>query len=378
MASTSSRILSVVRRRPLASLSLATATGAFGYASLVEFRANREERLYQEFQQRYSLDASDRPAPPAPPTLPRTYSWDALNSYWSLRPVSTLARLLEITTELSPLVLKYMWDFKVMSKKNQDEVVREHAQQWRHALTNLGPAFVKAGQQLAIRPDLVAPAVLEELQKLCDSVRPVADEVAMAVLREELGDRAPEDLFDNLHLVASASLGQVYKANLKEDGTEVAVKIQRPGMTESFSLDLFLLQSWGVFMDAWTSVITHQKPYHKKFLENFAKGGYGELDYELEARNQHHFRDEMKARSCPVVIPRVYDDYTSRRVLTTQWMDGIRLSDAEPDIIRKLIPVGVELFLCQLLDIGAFHAGMISGSFVGYVHLVRPTVSFMC
>ena len=203
----------------------------------------------------------------------------------------------------------------------------------------------------------MAPAVLEELQKLCDSVRPVPDKVAMTVLQEELGGRTPEDLFDNLHLVASASLGQVYKANLKEDGKEVAVKIQRPGMTKSFSLDLFLLQCWGVFMDAWTSVVTHQKPYHKKFLENFAKGGYGELDYELEARNQRHFKDEMKVRSCPVVIPRVYDEYTSRRVLTTQWMDGIRLSDAEPEVIRELIPVGVELFLCQLLDIGAFHAG---------------------
>ena len=91
------------------------------------------------------------------------------------------------------------------------------------------------------------------------------------------------------------------------------------------------------------------------FLQNFAKGGYGELDYELEAKNQRLFQEEMRARSCPVVVPNVYNDYTTRRVLTTQWMDGIRLSDAPPETIRRLIPIGVELFLCQLLDIGAFH-----------------------
>ena len=93
-----------------------------------------------------------------------------------------------------------------------------------------------------------------------------------------------------------------------------------------------------------------------EFLQNFAKGSYEELDYEQEARNQKHFQNEMKRRSCAVVIPNVYDEYTSRRVLTSQWMDGIRLSDADPDTIRRLIPVGVELFLTQLLDIGAFHA----------------------
>ena len=67
------------------------------------------------------------------------------------------------------------------------------------------------------------------------------------------------------------------------------------------------------------------------------------------------FQKEMDMRSCPVLIPDVLPDLTTRRVLTTQWMDGIKLSDAPPETIRRLIPVGVELFLCQLLDIGAFH-----------------------
>jgi aarF domain-containing kinase len=142
-------------------------------------------------------------------------------------------------------------------------------------------------------------------------------------------------------------------------------------MLEAFSQDLYLLQQWGVFMDAWTSVVTHQKPYHKDFLENFAMGGYGELDYELEAQNQRHFQEQMNIRSCPIVIPNVYDNLTTRRVLTTEWMDGIRLSDADPETIRRLIPVGVELFLCQLLDIGAFH-GMCHQ--VGYLNCTLSQV----
>jgi predicted unusual protein kinase regulating ubiquinone biosynthesis (AarF/ABC1/UbiB family) len=112
----------------------------------------------------------------------------------------------------------------------------------REALTNLGPTFVKAGQQLAIRPDLVPPEVLKELQKLCDSVRPIPDSVALRVLREELGlidsssnvdivddamdtNRDLGDVFEDLHMVAAASLGQVYKARLKDSGREVAIKV---------------------------------------------------------------------------------------------------------------------------------------------------------
>jgi predicted unusual protein kinase regulating ubiquinone biosynthesis (AarF/ABC1/UbiB family) len=119
------------------------------------------------------------------------------------------------------------------------------AMQLREALTNLGPAFIKAGQQLAIRPDLVPPVVLKELQKLCDSVRPIPDEIALQVLRQELQlDKKQiqddddgiqhngkittiDDIFEDLHFVASASLGQVYKAKLKETGDYVAIKVRR-------------------------------------------------------------------------------------------------------------------------------------------------------
>jgi aarF domain-containing kinase len=127
-------------------------------------------------------------------------------------------------------------------------------------------------------------------------------------------------------------------------------------MQKAFSLDLFLLQLWGDFMDSFTAIFTKQKPFHKALFDNFSKGSYSELDYENEAQNQIHFQEELRKRKCPVKIPDVYHKYSTQRVLTTEWIDGVKLADSSSVTIRRLIPVGVELFLTQLLDIGAFHS----------------------
>ena len=251
----------------------------------------------------------------------------------------------------------------MLGTETTPEIQTQQAVQFREALTNLGPGFVKLGQQVAIRPDLVPPAVLKELQKLCDSVKPVPDEVAMEVLKEELfgsnhddEESSLEDLFEDLHLVASASLGQVYKAKLKSSGDVVAIKVQRPDMEKAFGLDLFLLQMWGDFVDAFTNVFTKQVPFHSAFFDAFSKGSYSELDYENEARNQIHFQKELADRNCKVKVPDVYQEYCTQRVLTTEWIEGVKLADSSKETIRELIPIGVELFLTQLLDMGAFHS----------------------
>jgi len=307
-------------------------------------------------------------APSPPPALPRKYDANAIAEYWSARPVTVARRLADITTELSPLLWAYVRDFKLANLLQGDEprsreeilaLQHVHAANLRAALTRLGPAFVKMGQQLSIRPDLVPPAALAELQKLCDSVEPVPDETAMQVLRQELGCRSQselEDKFTGLHRVAAASLGQVYQATIKDTGEVVAIKIQRPDMMEQLSLDLFLLQTYGRTVDAICEVLTEQIPYHENFLESFAMGSYMELDYENEAAHQLRFKEEFEKRRCKVKIPKVFEEYTTRRVICTEWIDGMKLVDAPREEIRRLIPVGVELFLTQLLDIGAFHA----------------------
>ena len=220
-----------------------------------------------------------------------------------------------------------------------------------------------AGQQLAIRPDIAHPLLLKELQTLHDSVRlTISHDEAVEILQKELGAKKVQDLKE-LELVASASLGQVYKAKLQQQDEQnkhqtVAIKIQRPGMLESFSLDLFLLQLYGDFVDTFTSTFTKQPPYHRALFDSFSHGSYSELDYENEAKNQLLFQREFAERGLKhkVKIPSVFVNYSTQRVLTTEWIGGVPLAHSPAPIIQKLIPVGIELFLMQLLDIGTFHS----------------------
>mmetsp|Transcript_9697 Transcript_9697/g.20935 ORF Transcript_9697/g.20935 Transcript_9697/m.20935 type:complete len:590 (+) Transcript_9697:105-1874(+) len=393
---------SFLRRRPASSV-LAAAAGA---AVLIERTASlRDARPLEE-------------AVPSDRFDPR-----AVSEYWSNRPVSVACRLGTVVCGLGPVAGDYLAAYQIRPRlapllgwsggdgnKDEDEELRRQtalARKLRSALTNLGPTFVKVGQQISIRPDVVPPAVLHELQRLCDAVPPFDDKIAMGVLREELeraaskerkrkrredGHDENEELAikgdindrpnDNLEeeqqedasnsnnillevfestprLVASASLGQVYRARLRSTDQDVAVKVQRPDILETVSLDLFLLLSYGRLVDKVCSVLTNQVPYHESFLTDFAAGAYMELNYENEGSNQEYFRSELRKRKGTkdrVVVPRVHGEYTTRRVLVSEWIDGTPLARSSPEQIRRLIPVGVELFLTQLLDIGRFHA----------------------
>jgi aarF domain-containing kinase len=316
-----------------------------GCAALVEYRAEHLEHNHD----------------PRALSLPREYDWSILNDYWMQRPITTAKRFVQITYEIVPLGILFVKDFVVFPPHDNNveaiaDLQRKHASRWREALTNLGPAFIKAGQQISIRPDLVPPIVLGELQKLCDAVRPIPDEVAFDLMKQELKCNNLSELFLDMKLVAAASLGQVYQAKVKENGQLVAIKVQRPDMRRTFSLDLFLLQCVGVMVDGFTSVFTNQPPFHKALYASFAKGSYTELDYEEEAANQIMFRQELGKLNVKVVIPDVYKQFTTEKVITSEWIEGIKLADAPKEQIRKLIPVGVELFLTQLLDIGKFHS----------------------
>jgi aarF domain-containing kinase len=394
-----------VRRHPFAYVSVTALGTAAAYANIVEWETQSREQRYHDadesstnssaasqmmtqprhrapIRRRFTLQGIDgvthierRPtvdmrfaggAPSSPPPrLPRQYNAHQIEEYWSNRPVSVASRLLEIVAELSPLLWAYVRDFKLSAGDERTEeenrsLQREQASKLRHALTKLGPAFIKMGQQLSIRPDLVPPSVLAELQKLCDSVEPVPEEVSLDVLREELGCSTKEEMLDKfegrLRRVAAASLGVVFRGTIKETGEVVAIKIQRPDMVKRLSLDLYLLQCYGKAMDAICDVLTEQIPYHSAFINAFARGSYMELDYEHEAANQLRFKREFEERQCSVFVPDVLEEFTTRRVICTQWVDGCKLVDAPKDQIRRLIPVGVEIFLTQLLDIGAFHS----------------------
>jgi ABC1 atypical kinase-like domain len=214
-------------------------------------------------------------------TLPRSYDREAIRHYWLCRPLSVLGRVGQIMASLGPVGCQWYLEQQSSSpsldeQQQQQQRQQYHAIQLRQALTHLGPAWVKGGQQLAIRPDLVPPVVLKELSTLCDAVTPVDDEIAWQLLRDELKIDDLSLVFQNIQLVASASLGQVYQATLVQEpnAPTVAIKVQRPGMREAFSLDLFLLQQWGELMDSLTSIFTHQQLYHRAFLDAYSKGSY--------------------------------------------------------------------------------------------------------
>lgn len=339
-----------------------------------------------------------------------------------------MKRLANIVVELGPVACDFVIDFHLkpwfrrLANTEEEERIQKYELEsrlsikLRSSLTRLGPTFIKIGQQLSIRPDLVPPTALYELQKLCDAVPPFDDEIAMTVLAEELilstvvDDENREikhtilQVFEEMPtLIASASLGQVYKATLINDvddhraSKQVAIKIQRPDIVETVTLDLFLLASYGKLVDKLCSIITKQIPYHETFLNTFAAGAFMELNYTTEAGNQNFFRHELHTRfhgngnanknyssiwrilqmfrNCrnqplgghphaeKVIVPEVYNKYTTQRVLVSEWIDGTPLARAPPEQIRKLIPIGVELFLCQLLDIGRFHADPHPGEF---------------
>jgi aarF domain-containing kinase len=127
-------------------------------------------------------------------------------------------------------------------------------------------------------------------------------------------------------------------------------------MVEALALDLFILRKWAGFLERVKAVITNQPAYDVQLIDTFGGATYSELDYCNEASNQELFAAAFAEKVPDVRVPGVFRDCTARRVLTSEWIDGIQLAKSSPDVISRLTPVGVRCFLAQLLDIGVFHA----------------------
>eukprot|EP00238_Polyblepharides_amylifera_P010250 CAMPEP_0196600754 /NCGR_PEP_ID=MMETSP1081-20130531/95554_1 /TAXON_ID=36882 /ORGANISM="Pyramimonas amylifera, Strain CCMP720" /LENGTH=517 /DNA_ID=CAMNT_0041926607 /DNA_START=363 /DNA_END=1916 /DNA_ORIENTATION=+ len=288
-----------------------------------------------------------------------------IDSYWRKRPLDVLIRGRDIASEVVPYSAKIMSEYVTGSL--WDAVEQESlAIELKEILTRLGPTFIKFGQILSIRPDLVPPAFIFELQKLCDSVPAFDTGLALGTIERELG-RQVSDVYDGLgeetEPIAAASLGQVYKCTLKGTTTCVAVKVQRPDMIETVSLDLFLLRQYFHCVEGTKSVMhslglmNSPAGYDVAMFDAFAAASYLELDYVKEASNQELFRRELGRRMAGQVhVPPVFWEGTARRVLTSEWVEGEQLAKSSPETIRRLVPTGVACFLTQLLDLGYFHS----------------------
>ncbi|MEH2157381.1 ABC1 kinase family protein [Nostoc sp.] len=234
---------------------------------------------------------------------------------------------------------------------------RRRATQLRVLLTQLGPAYIKIGQALSTRPDLVPPVYLEELTKLQDQLPPFPNEIAYQFIKEELG-ALPEEVYAELSAqpIAAASLGQVYKGKLKT-GEEVAVKVQRPDLREGITIDLYILRN----LAAWVQKkVKRVRSDLVGILDELGDRIFEEMDYIHEGANAERFF-ELYGHIEDIYVPKIYWEYTNRRVLTMEWINGTKLTQTEEISAqgidaRYLIEVGVQCSLRQLLEHGFFHA----------------------
>ncbi|KAL0388251.1 UNVERIFIED_CONTAM: hypothetical protein Sradi_2706900 [Sesamum radiatum] len=240
-----------------------------------------------------------------------------------------------------------------------NEVAR--AIELREIVTSLGPAYIKLGQALSIRPDILSPSAMVELQKLCDKVPSFPDDVAMALIEEELG-QPWSNIYSELSAspIAAASLGQVYKGRLKENGDLVAVKVQRPFVLETVTVDLFVIRNLGLVLRKFPQISIDVVG----LVDEWAARFFEELDYVNEGENGTLFAEMMKKDLPQVVVPKTYHKYTARKVLTTQWIEGEKLSQSTESDVGELVNVGVICYLKQLLDTGFFHADPHPGNLI--------------
>ncbi len=232
------------------------------------------------------------------------------------------------------------------------------ASQLRHLLVDLGPTYIKVGQALSTRPDLIRRDYLEELTALQDQLPGVSAAEAYAKIERELGQPVHKFYAQfSPEPVAAASLGQVHKAQL-HTGEWVAVKIQRPNLVKQLSLDLYLIRWLSGWIGPYLPLNLGRSLTH--IVDEFGTKLFEEIDYLNEGRNCErfaaYFRDDPD-----VYVPKIYWAYCSKQVLTLEWIDGIKLTNVEGIRaanldIASLVRIGVVSSLKQLLEYGFFHA----------------------
>jgi ubiquinone biosynthesis protein len=235
----------------------------------------------------------------------------------------------------------------------------------RALLERLGPSFVKLGQMMSLRADLVGEDLAQALAKLQSDVAPFPSAEARRVVYEELG-KYPEALFKSFEErpVAAGSLAQVHRAVL-DDGTEVAVKIQRPGIRETITSDIHILAHLAQLAERFAPELRGYQPV--RLVREFADWTLRELDFATEGHHADRFRHHLRAQPA-IVIPRVYWGYTAERVLTMDFMHGVKADDlAGMERLgtdrRALARVGVETLFQQFFIDGFFHADPHPGNF---------------
>ena len=284
------------------------------------------------------------------------YDPETIARIYQKNPKRLLKRLWQTLVPIFAYIVSVGWD-KITGKLKNSAQSRYRAKELTNLLVDLGPAFVKAGQALSTRPDIIPVVLLEELSQLQDQLPGFSGDKAMELIEEDLNKEIKE-IFSHIDKdpISAASLGQVHKAVLK-NGDIVAVKVQRPGLREQITLDLYIVRNIAFWLKNNIGLIRSDLV---ALIDELGKRVFEEMDYINEAENAEKFR-RMHSKNIKIAVPKIYNEITSRRVLTMEWIEGTKLTNLED--VKKLginpdemIEIGVQCSLEQLLEHGFFHA----------------------
>lgn len=272
----------------------------------------------------------------------------------------TTVRTIQVLFKLLPSFLALRKDRKkwINQEKNQidSEQFRKNARKVLETFISLGPVYIKLGQWLSSRADILPQPYLEELSKLQDSVPSAPFDQVKPIIEKDLGPI--DEKFDSIdpNSISGASLGQVYRGTIS--GQQIVVKVKRPGIEKVVAKDIQVLKK--VLPLALRFVDPNLRYSAKAMLSQFIETIHEEMDYKNEIQNLKRIKEDM-AGSTNVLIPSVYDDYSSKNVLTMEYLPGIKVTNVqaldEKGIDREQLVIDVhKVFFTMLLKHSVFHA----------------------
>ena len=276
------------------------------------------------------------------------------NLSWDRDNYSPLKRQWDIFRTASTFTFFLVQDFCLGKKSSFQH--HKRARWLVFKLVQLGPTFIKIGQALSTRPDLIPIEYIEEFSQLQDRVPPFPSEDAIALIEQELGQSiySVYKEFETIP-IAAASLGQVHQGTLKT-GEQVVVKVQRKGLEKLFKLDFEVLKR---LITLANRLLPGFKKYELELIyQEFFELLFTEIDYINEGKNADRFRNNFQQES-KIIVPKVYWQYTTKTILTLEYLPGVKISDRETllkkDIsVKPIIELGICAYLKQLLEDGFF------------------------
>jgi len=271
-----------------------------------------------------------------------------------------IIRTIQIFVKLLPSIFALRRDRKIWIHQEKTEInseqFRKNARKVLNTFISLGPVYIKLGQWLSSRADILPQPYLEELAKLQDSVPPAPFDQIKPIIEKDLGPI--NEKFDEIdsNCISGASLGQVYRGSIS--GQQVAIKVKRPGIEKVVAKDLQVLKK--ILPLALRFVDPNLRYSAKAMLSQFIETIHEEMDYTIESKNLKKIKKDME-KNTKVIVPSVFDDFSSKNVLTMEYLPGIKVTNVqaldEKGIDREQLVIDVhKVFFTMLLKHSIFHA----------------------